>query len=155
MKDSFEVMREVVGPVGAKSIAHDMRLSASLIYKWCEPKERMGGGGADNPLDRILKLCQLTGDCSMIDWLCQQTGTFRVKNPYVALQACEPVLKTTQTILKEFSDVLQAVSSSYESGNRIDAQEAKRIRKEWEDLKMVAETFVYSCEQGLYDNETV
>ncbi len=91
----------------------------------------------------------------MIDWLCQQTGTFRVKNPYVALQACEPVLKTTQTILKEFSDVLQAVSSSYESGNRIDAQEAKRIRKEWEDLKMVAETFVYSCEQGLYDNETV
>jgi hypothetical protein len=153
--DSHEIMREAICSVGAKSIAHDMRLSASLIYKWCEPKENAGGGGADNPLDRILKICELTGDCSPIDWLCLQTGTFRVKNPDVYAQACEPVLKTTQTILKEFSDVLQAVSSSYETGNRIDAEEAKRIRKEWEELKMVAETFVFSCEHGVYDKEPV
>ena len=56
----------------------------------------------------------------------------------------------TQKILQEFSDLLDAVSSSVENDGDIDAKEAKRIRREWEDLKRITESFVVACERGVY-----
>jgi hypothetical protein len=93
----------------------------------------------------------LTGDPRPIDWLCRQSNAYRVENIPASEQPPEPVLRSTQTILKEFSDVLEAVSDSYANENRIDAEEAQRIRKEWEELKQVAEAFVRACEEGVYN----
>ena len=37
--NSYEVLKNAITPVGAKSIAADMNLSTSLIYKWCQSKD--------------------------------------------------------------------------------------------------------------------
>ena len=57
--DSDEILKKAITPVGAKSIAMDMNLSTSLIYKWCQSKD-YNTGAADNPLDRIVLLYELT-----------------------------------------------------------------------------------------------
>jgi hypothetical protein len=51
--DSSEVLKNAISGVGAKSVAADMNLSASLIYKWCQPSGRVEDSGADNPLGRL------------------------------------------------------------------------------------------------------
>ena len=64
-----------------------------------------------------------------------------------------PILRSTQAILKEFSEVLNAVSTSFDDDGKIDEQEAQRIRDEWENLKEVTESFVVSCEHGVYGGQ--
>ena len=148
---SYEALKEAVDRVGVKSLAGDMNLSTSLIYKWCEPTSGPDACGADNPLDRVVRICELTGDSGPVEWLCTQLNGFLVRNASQGRHGKIPLLKATQSILKEFSDVMQAVSESYANGDRIDAGEAQRIRKEWEELKSVAESFVVACECGDYN----
>ena len=151
--ESHEILKNTIKPVGAKSIAMDMNLSTSLVYKWCEPAQGPDAAGADNPLDRVLRICELTDDCSPIEWLCEKTNGFRADNPEGVKVKRMPVLKSTRAILKEFSDVLEVVSKSYEDDNKIDEGEAKRIRKEWEELKRITESFVSACEKGAYEKK--
>jgi len=148
---SYEVLKKAVTTVGAKAVAADMNLSTSLIYKWCETNDQPDDGGADNPLDRVLKIYEMTGDTGPIEWLCEKTEGYRVDNPETLEDQQQPVLRSTQTILRRFTEVLEAISESYANGNRIDLQEAARIRKEWEELKRAAETFVAACEHGVYN----
>ena len=148
--ESHEVLRDAVTGVGAKSVASDMALSKSLIYKWCEAKDAPGAGGADNPLDRIEKIYRLTEDPGPIQWLCEKADGFFVKNPAAQGDDSLPLLLGTQKILQEFSELLDAVSHSVEDDSEIDAGEAGRIRREWEDLKRTAESFVVACERGDY-----
>ena len=58
-----------------------------------------------------------------------------------------------QAILREFSELLEAVSSSSADNGEIDTKEAASIRKEWEDLKSLTETFVSACESGNYQED--
>jgi hypothetical protein len=147
---SHEVLRKTVSTAGAKSVASDMALSPSLIYKWCEAK---GGdaSGADNPLDRLLRLCEITEDSAPVVWLCEQLGGFFVNN--VAGDAREgdvELLAMTQRILKAFSEMLDMVSRSIGDDGGVDLDEAQKIRVEWEELKRVAEQFVLQAEAGRY-----
>ncbi len=151
---SYEVLKDTIRPVGAKSIAGDMKLSTSLVYKWCEAHGESDDAGVVNPLDRVLQICQLTDNVAPVTWLCQQTGGFRVDNPNLGKKNRASVIKSTQALLKEFSDVLAAVSESYGDDRRIDPDEACRIRDEWEDLKGIAESFVLACEKGAYDKSS-
>lgn len=148
---SHDVLKKAITAVGVKSVAADMSLSSSLVYKWCESKEGEDAGGAANPLDRIDKIYQLTGDTSPISWLCQRAGGFFVENPPPKQKSDGPLLPVTQRILREFSELLQAVSNSLENDGQVDTKEAEKIRREWEDLKGVAEGFVLACEKGQYE----
>ena len=49
--------------------------------------------------------------------------------------------------------MLEAVSSSSADNGEIDTKEAASIRKEWEDLKSLTETFVSACESGNYQED--
>lgn len=149
--ESHEVLRETVKSVGAKHVASEMGLSASLIYKWCEPSEGHNAAGADNPLDRIARLCAVTGSSEPVAWLCQQADGFFVENPDIKKQEQVPVLTATKKILQEFSELLEAVTDSVNNDSRVDPKEAKRIRMEWDALKRAGEQFVSACEKGIYD----
>ena len=153
MEKSYEVLKRAITQCGAKSIASDMKLSQSMIYKWCQPSGNPNSSGADNPLDRLLEIIELTSDDSMVDWLCQQTNSYRVKNPKLLddEEIEQSVIENTQRILKEFSELLEAVTESYANEQRIDQNESVRIRQEWEDLKSQAERFVCACESGVFD----
>jgi len=148
--DSHEVMREAFKEKGVKAVAAAMNLSTSLLYKWCEPKDSPDAAGADNPLDRLAKIFEVTGDRAPVAWLCRQADGFFVRNPSPNVRSKIDLLRVTQGILKEFTELLDAVSKSFEDDGNIDANEAKRIRSEWEDLKTAMESFVVACEQGTY-----
>jgi transposase-like protein len=147
--ESSEVLREAVSKAGVKSVAADMNLSASMLYKWCEQNQE-GTSAASNPLDRVAELYELTGDVAIVSWLCQKAGGFFAGNPITAANKDEPAMKAIRAILREFSEVLDSASQSFENDGQIDPDEAEKIRKEWEELKQVTESFVVSCEHGVY-----
>jgi len=149
MKPSPEVIRDATHAIGVKAIASEMNLSTSLVYKWCQPKG-FDGSGADNPLDRLAHLVKLTGDDRLVQWLCETVNGFLVKNPPVATTEV-PLLRFTQTILSDFSQLLNNVSASIDNDGRIDAREAAAIRANWETLKTAGESFVVACEQQRYN----
>jgi hypothetical protein len=148
--DSCDVLREAVNRVGAKFVAADMKLSSSLIYKWCQTKIGGDCGGVDNPLDRIDKICRITEDIGPVVWLCERFGGYFVENEEIENGTFRPLLKVTQEILVSFSELLEQVSKSIQDDGREDKAEAIRIRKEWEELKRVTESFVNACESGVY-----
>ena len=37
--DSHQVLQKAIEKVGAKKVAGDMRVSSSLVYKWCQPSD--------------------------------------------------------------------------------------------------------------------
>lgn len=148
--DSSEVLREAIDKVGVKSVASDMRLSTSLIYKWCQPNDRPDDSGADNPLDRLLKLYECTGDIRIVSWLCQQADGYFARNPESGKPVDSSIFDSTQSILKEFSQLLEVVSESYANDKAIDLKEADKIRTAWDDLKTVTESFVRACESGTF-----
>lgn len=150
---SHEVLREAAEKVGVKRLASQLRLSPALIYKWCEaadPKDP-DASGTRNPLDRLRDIVKITGHIPVVSWLCHEADGFFVHNPEAQ---CENIntdlLQSTQHLVRGFSDLLNEVSESVADDGYIEADEAERIRQEWEQLKTTAETFVVACERGLY-----
>ncbi|MEZ6187133.1 MAG: phage regulatory CII family protein [Planctomycetota bacterium] len=147
--ESHEVLRQVVEPLGAKRIAHELRVSTSLVYKWCEEDT----SGARNPLDRLEALYHATQDRSAIEWLCQRAGGYFVANPKRAEETEVELLTHTQQMLAKFSGLLKIISESVADDGHIDLAESKRIRKHWDKLKGYAESFVAGCEGGTFREE--
>ena len=148
--NSHEVIKKSISDLGVKSVASDLGLSTSLIYKWCQPSDSLDASGADNPLDRLARIHELTGDAGPIAWLCQKADGFFVPNAPPQTIDTIPLLHMTRRIVREFSDLLDVLTESIENDGRIDLGEAEKIRVEWEELKSSAESFVASCEKGMY-----
>ncbi len=147
---SHEILKDSMEKVGVKAIATDMNLSSSLLYKWCQPNDDPDESGTTNPLDRVAKIFESTGDEQILNWICQNADGFFAPNPKVGADASESLFANTQHLVSEFSDLLQAVANSYEKDGDISESEAKQIRREWEELKGAGESFVKGCEEGLF-----
>ncbi|MCS7033754.1 MAG: hypothetical protein NZ561_07135 [Phycisphaerae bacterium] len=152
---SYEVIRAAVEERGVKSIAAAMKVSAALVYKWCEPTSDDDSGeqsGAKNPLDRVRDLYMLTRDIRLIRWLCNEAGGFFVSNPAPDPDRThdEQIYHESRKMVRDFSQLLDAVTASVEDDASVDPHEADEIRQKWEDLKMQVEGFVRACEQGHY-----
>jgi hypothetical protein len=150
MITSNEVLKKSVSDLGVKSVASDLGLSTSLIYKWCQPTDTEEASGADNPLDRLSKVYELTQDLGPVRWLCQQADGYFVPNAPDQEVDAIPLLHMTRRIVREFSDLLDVLTESIENDGKIDLVEAEKIRVEWEELKSSAESFVGACEKGVY-----
>ena len=148
--DSYEVLKNSVSDLGVKSIASDLGLSTSLIYKWCQPSDSEAASGAGNPLDRLAKVHELTGDTGPARWLCQKADGYFVPNAPTRDEDAVPLLHMTRRIVREFSDLLDVLTESIENDGKVDLKEAGNIRIEWESLKSTAESFVGACEKGAY-----
>src|SRR4051794_9440024 len=143
---SHEVMREVLKKTSAKQIASEMGLSLSLIYKWAEPPEDDSGSGASSPLDRVGQLIRITGDARVAQWVCEQANGFFIRNPQNLPQTGN-VIPATNDIVQEFADMLATIAQAA-ADSTISKEEAKTIRRRWEELKSVTEGFVKSAESG-------
>ena len=150
---SHEVIRQAVEEPGVKSVAAALKVSAALVYKWCEPPADESDpeqSGAKNPLDRVREMHHSTQDIRLIRWLCNQAGGFYVANPEpVGRDNIDEVLyKQSRNLVRDFSALLDSVTESVEDDHQVDAVEADRIRQKWEDLKANVERFVILCEGG-------
>jgi len=154
---SHDVLKAVVETIGTKRVASDLRVSSSLVYKWCaEPPSETGddASGARNPLDRPLQLYESTDDRRPIEWLCTQANGFFVESIATDTDAVdEAYVSHTQRLLSEFSELLRAVADSMAHEGRIDHSESKQIRAKWLSLQSCAEAFVQACERGNFDPE--
>ena len=146
---SHELLKEVLKKTSAKQISAEMGLSLSLIYKWAEPPQDETGSGANNPLDRLEQLLRITNDPRIAQWVCEQAGGFFIPNPKTKPQSMQ-LIPFTNNIVQEFADMLGAIAVAA-ADNTISKDEAKAIRRRWEDLKSVTEGFVASSEEGKFD----
>ena len=152
---SYEVIREAVDEPGVKAVAAKLKVSAALVYKWCEPpadSEDPEQSGARNPLDRVAAVYTITKDIKLIRWLCNQAGGFWVGNPEAKPSESldELVFGETRKMVRDFSELLDTITESLEQDPGIDLDEADQIRQKWEDLKALVERFVIGCEKGVY-----
>ena len=147
---SYEVLKQVVEDMGVKSIASDLGVSPSLLYKWCQPVDEPTDSGATNPLDRLARIFEATGDEQIISWLCQKADGFYYPNPSADKNPTKDLFAHTQKLVREFSDLLQVVSESNRVDSNICEEDSLKIRKEWEELKGVGESFVNACEKGFF-----
>ena len=152
---SYDVIQKAVDEPGVKAVAAALKVSQALVYKWCEPpadSEDPEQSGAKNPLDRVREMYALTKDIRLIRWLCNQAGGFYVSNPVPELRKSidEQIYSETRGMVREFSELLDAVTTAVEDDPYVDADEADEIRQKWEDLKATAERFVLACESGRY-----
>lgn len=145
---SHELMKEVLKKTSAKQISADMGLSLSLIYKWAEPPEDDSGSGASSPLDRVGQLIRITNDPRIAQWVCEQAGGFYIRNPQ-QLATVQHLIPVTNDIVQEFADMLATIATS-SADNVITKDEAKNIRRRWEELKTVTEGFVTAAEHGTF-----
>ncbi len=153
---SCEVLKTAADTIGVKALAGKLNLSPALVYKWCQDsnKEDPDSSGARNPLDRLAEIVQATSDERVVNWLCHEAGGFYVHNPRVHDGDHETeLLRRTQALVKEFSELLSTVTRSIEDDGQIEDREADLIRREWETLKTTAESFVVACETGCYHDE--
>ena len=153
---SHELLREVVEEVGVKEVAFDLRVSTSLVYKWCaDPGDGdSDASGARNPLDRLLQVCGSTHSRRPVEWLCGQLGGYFVENPDIEPEEIDgEFVEHTQEIIGRFSTLLAVMSASMSKESRIDAREAVDIRRQWRELQSRAEAFVRGCEEGFFDPE--
>jgi hypothetical protein len=140
---SAEVIEHAVAEKGPKAVAATLGVSLSLIYKWSE-------GKTGNPLDRVDELVRATGSTAPLSWLCTQAGgSFLPRPPATQVDEARLVAET-QRMLKEFSDVLQAMTSAFLDGH-VSKDEAALIRREWEELLPIAEGLVRACESHAKD----
>lgn len=149
--ESHEILRDAFEKTSPKEIASELGISLSLVYKWSQPPEEEGqGSGSKNPLDRATELIRLTRDIRIIQWLCQQSGGFFVRNPKPTEEKHRDVGPATNAIIQQFADLLESITTAA-SDRAISPDEAERIRLRWDGLKTTTEGFVRACEQGNFD----
>lgn len=147
--ESHEVLREAFSKTSPKAVAADLGVSLSLVYKWAE-KQAEDGSGSRNPLDRLLKIIELSGDTTIIEWLCRHSGGYFVRNPESHCNQGYEVLPATNEIVGQFSSLLQRIASAA-LDHSITCDEAAEIRECWDKLKSYAEGFVTCCEEGDFE----
>ena len=67
----------------------------------------------------------------------------------VHLPPTELLMPATNDILQEFADMLATIARA-SADNAISEDEAKTIRRRWEELKSVTESFVKAAESGAF-----
>jgi len=157
IKAAHEVVEAALGHAAARgakqglgkqaahaAVARQLGVSTSLLYKWREPAE--GGSGQTNPLERAVQLIEATGDPRIVDWLCQRAGgSFAAENP-----TSDPDLRrAANALVREFSLLIAEVVQATED-HVIDAEESRRLRASWDELRARCEGFVRTCERGGY-----
>lgn len=147
--ESHEVLKRAFAKTSPKAVASDLGVSLSLVYKWAE-RQAEDGSGSRNPLDRLMKIIELSGSTEIVEWLCRQTGGYFVKNPVSYCEKGYEVLPATNEIVGQFSGLLQRIAAAAVD-NTIDSSEAKEIRECWDKLKSYAEGFVRCCEEGDFE----
>lgn len=144
--ESHEIIKNACEQTSPKEVASELGVSLSLVYKWAQPNTDLGSGSR-NPLDRVLELLRITKDPRIVEWLCEQSGGYFVRNPESSCEQGYEVMPATTQIVEQFGALLAEISRAAQD-NSITDEESEKIRKIWDALKSYTEGFVNCCEEG-------
>ena len=144
--ESYEIFKEAFKRSSPKAVASELGVSLSLVYKWAQEQSETGSGSR-NPLDRLLEIIRLTEEPRIIEWLCEKSDGYFVRNPPSSCEQGFEVLPATNEIVAQFSELLSQISQAA-LDRSITLDEAKDIRAQWDRLKCYGEGFVRCCEEG-------
>ena len=151
--ESHEIFKEAFKKSSPKEIASELGVSLSLVYKWAQ-EQSDSGSGSRNPLDRLLEIVKLTGEQSIVEWLCERTGGYFVRNPESSCEQGFEVLPATNEIVSQFGSLLTRISQAA-LDDSITHDEAELIRSDWDKLKCYGEGFVRCCEEGDFEKMAI
>lgn len=146
---SHEVLKDAFDKSSPKEVATKLGVSLSLVYKWAQEQSDTGSGSR-NPLDRVVELYKLTGDPRILEYICEHSDGYFVRNPVSYCQEGFQVLPATNEIIAQFSSLLMRISVAAQD-NSITNDEAEDIRHLWDKLKGYGEGFVRCCEEGDFE----
>lgn len=144
--ESYQIFKEAFKNCSPKEIASELGVSLSLVYKWAQEQSE-SGSGSRNPLDRLLEIIRLTGEVRLVEWLCERSNGYFVRNPPSTCEKGFQVLPATNEIVAQFSALLSRISQAALDSS-ITLDEAEEIRHQWDRLKCFGEGFVRCCEEG-------
>jgi len=147
--ESYEIFKEAFKNCSPKAIASELGVSLSLVYKWAQEQSE-SGSGSRNPLDRLLEIIRLTEEERIIEWLCERSNGYFVRNPQSSCDKGFEVLPATNEIVMQFSGLLSRISQAALDIS-ITEDEAEDIRQQWDRLKCYGEGFVRCCEEGDFE----
>ncbi|MFA7232390.1 MAG: phage regulatory CII family protein [Victivallaceae bacterium] len=139
--DSKQAMKQACKQAGLKNVAESLGISPTALYN------QINDSGKNDILQKFVDFTAACEDDTPIVWACEQLNGIFVKNPAIQVEAEKDNNNYIPSALKEFSDVIKVISEALKD-NSISQMEAARIRKEWEELKIILETFVLRCEFG-------
>ena len=144
--ENYEIFKEAFKNTSPKAVASELGVSLSLVYKWAQEQSE-NGSGSRNPLDRLLEIIRLTGEQRIVEWLCEKSNGYFVRNPPSSCEKGFEVLPATNEIVSQFSGLLSQIArAALDSSITLD--EAQEIREQWDRLKCYGEGFVRCCEEG-------
>ena len=143
------MLKEAFDKSSPKEIASELGVSLSLVYKWAQDQSDTGSGSR-NPLDRVVELYKLTGNQRILEYICEESDGYFVRNPTSHCQQGFQVLPATNEIVAQFSSLLTRISEAA-IDNSITNDEAEDIRHCWDKLKGYGEGFVRCCEEGDFE----
>lgn len=135
--NSKEVIKKCIKAKGIGEIELATGLKEQSIRNWVDSSRV-------DPLCRVQQLIDGSGSLLPLAWLCEQNNGMFINNPKVTATN-KPNMSIISNSLKEFSDVISVISESLEDC-KITKDEAEKIRKEWEELKIILEQFTLECE---------
>jgi hypothetical protein len=142
--NSKEALKKSCEERGVKEIAENLKISSTAIYNQINNPDK------NDILSKFVDFANACGNDIPIQWVCEQLNGIYIKNPDVVAKHDSMTPPYVPEALKEFSDVIRAISDAMDD-ETITVEEAATIRKEWEELKVVLERFVLACEFGYMD----
>lgn len=137
--DSREIMIKACKELGTKHVASEMGVSTSVLYN------QMNDPNRTDLLKRFVDFCEASESDAPIKWACEKLNGVFVPNRDVSVEELEAVTTTyVSRSVKEFGDVITVMGEAIHDGV-ITESEALTIKKEWEELKALLESFVHVC----------
>jgi len=130
--------------------AKALHLSFSSVTKWQEPCGDWSDSGSHNPLDRIETIMNTAlafknpEALAPLHYLCERFGVLAVPIPKYD---CTNITSDMILAVKEFGEVAQEVTKAIDD-NKIDREEAKRIRREGMHAVRALLTLIHDAERS-------
>jgi hypothetical protein len=142
--DSKEAMRIACKRIGVKNVAEALGQSPTSLYN------QINDPNKSDVLEKFVEFTSACEDDTPITWACEQLNGVFIKNPKIQVDQHQLIEDCVPRSLKEFSDVIKEISEALKDG-KVSKDEAGDIRKEWEELKVILESFVLACEFGYHE----
>lgn len=142
-----DILREATKGVNIKELAADLgkvegkpTLSKSYVYQQLSARTA-------NILDRCQVWLKHEKGDSILQWLCNENEGYFVKRITRLGKNDHTVIAT---LLKEFAEVMGSIADALLDG-KVSMKEYRKMRKEWQDVQSVMESFFDAIERGEYN----